>query len=130
MGARQAKAEGFHRSFNGFREECLNYNIFLNVAQARSIIEASRLDYNELRPPSLAGADRKRIAWICGKTTRLFAIVVAFEQRRIPSMAIPGCCKYPEPPFLSEMSVLDAYTERQTKPARKCALEFTHRVQR
>ncbi len=38
-------------SFNGrFREECLDQNWFSSLAEARRIIEAWRLDYNEHRP--------------------------------------------------------------------------------
>ena len=41
----------FIESFNGkFRDECLNDNNFSTLAQARSIIEAWRHDYNEHRP--------------------------------------------------------------------------------
>ena len=41
----------FIESFNAkFRDEWLNDNIFSTLAQARSIIEAWRLDYNEDRP--------------------------------------------------------------------------------
>ena len=40
-------------SFNGrFREECLNLHWFTNLAEARRIIEAWRVDYNERRPHS------------------------------------------------------------------------------
>lgn len=43
----------FIESFNGrFRDECLNENWFLNLKQARGIIEAWRQDYNEVRPYS------------------------------------------------------------------------------
>jgi putative transposase len=43
----------FIESFNGrFRDECLNENWFLNLKQARGIIEAWRQDYNEVRPHS------------------------------------------------------------------------------
>ena len=41
----------FIESFNGkFRDECLNDNIFPTLAQARSIIEAWRIDYDGHRP--------------------------------------------------------------------------------
>jgi putative transposase len=41
----------FIESFNGrFRDECLNENEFINLSEARHIIEARRLDYNALRP--------------------------------------------------------------------------------
>ena len=38
-------------SFNGrFREECLDQSWFSSLAEARRVIEAWRLDYNEHRP--------------------------------------------------------------------------------
>jgi putative transposase len=41
----------FIESFNGkFRDEYLNDNVFTSIAQARSIIERWRIDYNETRP--------------------------------------------------------------------------------
>ena len=46
----------FIESFNGrFRDECLNENWFLDLADARQIIEAWRLDYNSSRPHSALG---------------------------------------------------------------------------
>ena len=46
----------FIESFNGrFRDECLNENWFLDLADARRIIEAWRLDYNRSRPHSALG---------------------------------------------------------------------------
>lgn len=46
----------FIESFNGrFRDECLNANWFLDLADARRTIEAWRRDYNELRPHSALG---------------------------------------------------------------------------
>ncbi len=46
----------FVESFNGkFRDECLNENWFLDLAQARSVIEAWREDYNTYRPHSALG---------------------------------------------------------------------------
>ena len=43
-------------SFNGkFRDECLNQNWFVDLADARQIIEAWRVDYNTLRPHSSLG---------------------------------------------------------------------------
>lgn len=44
---------GHAESFNGrFREECLNTNWFLHLAEARRIVESWRQDYNEQRPHS------------------------------------------------------------------------------
>ena len=47
---------GFIESFNGkLRDECLNANQFLSIADARSKIEAWRMDYNLHRPHSGLG---------------------------------------------------------------------------
>ncbi len=46
----------FIESFNGkFRDECLNENWFLDLADARTKIEAWRQDYNTVRPHSALG---------------------------------------------------------------------------
>lgn len=46
----------FAESFNGkFRDECLNQNWFLNMREARELIENWRLDYNNNRPHSSLG---------------------------------------------------------------------------
>ncbi len=46
----------FIESFNGrLRDECLNQHWFWNVADARQIVEAWRLDYNRVRPHSALG---------------------------------------------------------------------------
>ena len=43
----------FAESFNGrLRDKCLNTNWFLNLKQARKVIEDGRRDYNEVRPHS------------------------------------------------------------------------------
>ena len=40
-------------SFNGkFRDECLNQNWFVDLQDAREVIEAWRVDYNTVRPHS------------------------------------------------------------------------------
>jgi putative transposase len=44
---------GFIESFNGkFRDECLNENWFIDLADARQKIEEWRCDYNQVRPHS------------------------------------------------------------------------------
>ena len=46
----------FVESFNGkFRDECLSEHWFADVSHARRIIEAWRIDYNEVRPHSALG---------------------------------------------------------------------------
>src|ERR1700747_1313099 len=43
----------FIESFNGkFRDECLNQNWFVDLRNARAVIEAWRMDYNTVRPHS------------------------------------------------------------------------------
>ena len=47
---------GYIESFNGkLRDECLNAYQFLSIADARSKIEAWRVDYNLHRPHSALG---------------------------------------------------------------------------
>jgi putative transposase len=47
---------GFIESFNGrLHDECLNANLFFNLAAAREKLEAWRQDYNTLRPRSSLG---------------------------------------------------------------------------
>ena len=47
---------GFMESFNGkLRDECLNEHVFGSLAEARRVIEAWRIDYNEVRPHSSLG---------------------------------------------------------------------------
>jgi putative transposase len=44
---------GYMESFNGkLRDECLNEHVFTSLGAARAIIEAWRIDYNEVRPHS------------------------------------------------------------------------------
>ncbi len=47
---------GFVESFNGkLRDECLNEEVFANLAEARAVIQRWRLDYNHVRPHSAHG---------------------------------------------------------------------------
>ncbi len=47
---------GYVESFNGkLRDECLSANWFLNLQEARTVIEEWRIDYNEARPHSPLG---------------------------------------------------------------------------
>jgi len=62
---------GHVESFNGrFRDECLNTNWFLNLADARRKIEAWRKEYNAERPhSSLAYRTPNEFAKICSELT-------------------------------------------------------------
>jgi putative transposase len=47
---------GLVESFNGrLRDECLNEEVFVTLAEARAVIERWRLDYNHVRPHSAHG---------------------------------------------------------------------------
>ena len=61
----------FVESFNGkFRDECLNEHWFASVAEARTLIEVWRIDYNTVRPHSaLRGATPEQFAHsLCGRS--------------------------------------------------------------
>jgi putative transposase len=50
------RENGFTESLNGrIRDECLNEHLFASLAHARHLIEAWRLDYNNIRPHSSLG---------------------------------------------------------------------------
>ena len=52
----------YMESFNGkLRDECLNEHVFASLAEARSIIEAWRLDYNGRAPFEPRLRDARRI---------------------------------------------------------------------
>ena len=63
----------FIESFDGrLRNECLNKHLFANLAAARRIIEAWRIDYNTRQlDKSLAGSHRQslQLAFATGTTT-------------------------------------------------------------
>jgi len=56
---------GFMESFNGkLRDECLNEHVFSSLAEARSIIEAWRVDYNRASEhPPVYVIEEKRLCW-------------------------------------------------------------------
>ena len=66
---------GHVESFNGrFRDECLNTNWFVNMADARRKIEAWRKEYNEERPhSSLAYRTPEEFAKTCSEHTSRMA---------------------------------------------------------
>jgi transposase InsO family protein len=54
--SRDARHERRPESFNGrLRDECLNVNWFIDLADAKEKIELWRKDYNEVRPHSSLG---------------------------------------------------------------------------
>ena len=68
-------------SFNGkFRDECLNEHWFVNLVDAKTAIEAWRLDYNTVRPHSSLG----------GRTPDQFAKVSVGARRLAPARPDKG----------------------------------------
>ena len=90
---------GYVESFNGrLRDECLNEHWFMDLAEARKIIEAWRQDYNRCRPHSALGYRtpeefRKSAAADCGKDGGRAALENA---SRFPlSHSLDGCGNQP-----------------------------------
>ena len=62
----------FVESFNGrLRDECLNEEVFTSLAEARTVIERWRRDYNEVRPHSAHGGLTPQAAFLRAAGDRL-----------------------------------------------------------
>jgi len=78
---------GYVESFNGkLRDECLNGELFLSLAEARYVVDRWRLDYNHYRPHS-------RLAW---QTPAAYAAKCRRGKRRRP--CVPPGSAAPHPP--------------------------------
>jgi putative transposase len=78
---------GSIESFNGrFREECLDQSWFTSLPEARRVIEAWRLDYNEHRPHTSLRM----------RTPAAFAAARPFVKRQPPAMAAPDTVAPPD----------------------------------
>ena len=88
---------GFVESFNGkLRDECLNEEIFANLAEARAVIERWRQDYNTVRPHSAHGGrtpDAVRLDHAAGRLRTLTgsvarplppALQISYEPQGLP----------------------------------------------
>jgi putative transposase len=74
-------------SFNGrFREECLDQSWFTSLPEARRLIEAWRLDYNEHRPHTSLRM----------RTPAAFAAARPFVKRQQPVAAVPDAAPPPD----------------------------------
>ena len=90
--AGQAHRERLVESFNGkFRDECLNENWFLTLADARQKIEHWRQDYNQTRPHSALGY----------RTPNQFRIEAAALASSPPPTPLPAPIMLSNPPGLS-----------------------------
>src|SRR6185437_14313364 len=86
---------GFMESFNGkLRDECLNENVFASLAEARRIIEAWCIDYNEVRPHSSLGyqtPDEFAHAWSQQASPRTPQPAIVLDRVKAePSVAAKG----------------------------------------
>ena len=72
---------GVIEGFNGkFRDECLNENWFLDLADARQKIEEWRCDYNQVRPHSaLAYLTSAEFALRCASSSGCACMAPPFE---------------------------------------------------
>jgi putative transposase len=79
---------GSIESFNGrFREECLDQSWFTSLAEARRVIEAWRLDYNQQRPHTSLHM----------QTPAAFAAVRPFIKQPRPPASEPDTVSSPDP---------------------------------
>jgi putative transposase len=79
---------GSIESFNGrFREECLDQSWFTSLAEARRVIEAWRLDYNQHRPHTSLRM----------RTPAAFAAARPFIKQQPPATAASDTAPPPEP---------------------------------
>ena len=75
-------------SFNGrLRDECLNVEVFLDLADAQTTIEKWRRDYNEQRPHS-ALADRTPQEFACAATQLSFGLSAAERPKDLTQDAV------------------------------------------
>ena len=78
----------FVESFNGrFRDECLNEEVFTSLAEARSVIERWRQDYNQVRPHSAHGGLTPEAVLIRSAGDRLCN---PDQRRRSPATIVPA----------------------------------------
>ena len=89
---------GFVESFNGkLRDECLNEEVFANLAEARAVIERWRLDYNHVRPHSAHGGLTPEAVRLNPAAGRLRNLISSTGRPLLPALEI----NY-QPPGLSQ----------------------------
>jgi transposase InsO family protein len=88
---------GYIESFNGrLRDECLNTEVFLNIADAREKIERWRHDYNQQRPHSSLGDRTPRNSlrrWASGPSP--FPLWIRQRLRPVKVSLTPGKSRPP-----------------------------------
>jgi putative transposase len=104
---------GYIESFNGrLRDECLNDEIFFNLADAREKLERWRRDYNQKRPhTALANRTPEEFARELSGQPFAFPIVDKADPRRCQGFAVAG----QKTPALDTAVDLPWETERKAK---------------
>src|SRR5271154_2543889 len=110
----KARGEWYIESFNGrLRDECLNGEIFFDLADARAKLERWRKDYNEQRPHSaLDDRTPSEFAQVAGR--RAFALLTVDKTGPEPCQGSAGAGQ--EPPALDRAPVLPSEPKMRAKP--------------
>jgi putative transposase len=104
---------GYIESFNGrLRDECLNGEVFFDLADARQKLENWRGDYNQNRPHS-ALADRTPEEFASILSGRPFALPILDKAGLWPCQGFAGAGQ--KPPALDTATALPLKTERRAK---------------
>jgi putative transposase len=104
---------GYIESFNGrLRDECLNGEVFFNVADAREKIEHWRSDYNQNRPHSALG-DRTPAEFISALESRPFVFPIVDKAKPQPRQGFAGAGQ--KPPALDTVAALPSEPDKKTK---------------
>jgi len=114
---------GYIESFNGrLRDECLNGEVFFNLADAREKLERWRCDYNQTRPHS-ALDDRTPEEFAKTLERRPSALPIVDKAEPLPCQGSAGAG--PKTPALDTAPALPWETERRAKrlPERPVLIE-------
>ena len=104
---------GYIESFNGrLRDECLNGEVFFDLADAREKLERWRRDYNHERPHS-ALADRSPAEFASTLGCRPFALPIVGKAVALPCQGFAGAGQ--KPPALDTAAPLPLKTEIRAK---------------
>jgi putative transposase len=105
---------GYIESFNGrLRDECLNGEIFFDLADAREKLERWRRDYNEHRPHSSL-ADRTPAEFATTVRQRGFALLTV--HKAVPQPCQGSADAGPRPPALDSATVPPSESMMRAKP--------------
>jgi putative transposase len=108
---------GYIESFNGrLRDECLNGEVFFNIADAREKIEHWRSDYNQNRPHS-ALADRTPAEFVSAVECRPFVFPIVNKATPQPRQGFAGAGQ--KPPALDPAPDLPCEPKMRAKGSRE-----------